>query len=121
MLVVRDQKAVEVAPGTLIDLVVTRPVAAPREHLFEWPATPAIEGDAVRFLRRRIENPPPDVDGGVTTHHYELEATKPGTARVTLTPTSASPEFAHPPLSLGVTVGDALGNASPTPSTPSST
>ncbi|MBK9376681.1 MAG: hypothetical protein IPN03_23930 [Holophagales bacterium] len=105
----------------MIDLVVTRPVAVPREHQFEWPASPAIHGDAVRFLRLQIEKPPPDVDGGVTTHHYELEASKPGTARVTLTPTSASPESAHPPVSLDVTVGAARANASPTPSTPSRT
>ena len=104
MLVVRNQKAVGVAPGTVIDLVVTRPVAVPREHRFEWPASPAIEGDAVRFLRLRIESPPADADGGVTTHHYELEASKPGAARVTLASTSASPESAHPPVSLDVTV-----------------
>lgn len=113
MLVVRNQKAVHVTPGTLIDLVVTRPVAVPHEHQFEWPASPAIAGDAVRFLRLRIEPPPPDVDGGVTTHHYELEASKPGTARVTLTPTSAGPEAAHPSVSLDVTVGVARTNATP--------
>ena len=116
MLVVRNQKAVEVAPGTLIDLVVTRPVAIPREHRFEWPASPAIHGDAVRFLRLRIEDPPPDVDGGVTTHHYELEASKPGLARVTLAPTPASPKLSLPPVSLDVTVGFARTNAAPTAS-----
>ncbi len=116
MLVVRNQKAVDVTPGTLIDLVVTRPVAIPREHQFEWPASPAIAGDAVRFLRLRIENPPPDVDGGVTTHHYELEASKPGTARVTLSPNSASARSAQPPVSLDVTVGAVRTNATPTAS-----
>lgn len=116
MLVARNQKAVEVAPGTLIDLVVTRPVAIPREHQFEWPASPAIEGDAVRFLRLRIEPPPPEVDGGVTTHHYELEATKPGVARVTLAPTPASPKVSLPPVSLDVTVGVARTHAASTAS-----
>ncbi len=116
MLVARNQKAVEVAPGTLIDLVVTRPVATPREHQFEWPASPAIEGDAVRFLRLRIEPPPPGVDGGVTTHHYELEATKPGVARVTLAPTPASTKLSLPPVSLDVTVGVARTNAASTAS-----
>ncbi len=53
---------------------------------------------------------------GVTTHHYELEASKPGTARVTLTPTSASPEAAHPSVSLDVTVGAARTYAAPTAS-----
>jgi hypothetical protein len=113
MLVVRNQKAVGVTPGTLIDLVVTRPVAIPHEHRFEWPVSPAIEGDAVRFLRLRIEPPPPDVDGGVTTHHYELEAVKPGTARVTLEPRPASVDSAHPPVVLDVTVADAGTSANP--------
>lgn len=114
--VVRNEKAVEVSTGTVIDLVVRRPVAIPLEHQFEWPARPAIEGGAVRFLRLRIEPPPADVDGGVTTHHYELEASKPGTARVTLTPKSASPESPHPPVSLDVTVAVARTNATPTAS-----
>lgn len=113
MLVVRNQKTVGVTPGTLIDLVVTRPVAMAHELQFEWPTSPAIEGDALRFLRLRIENPPPDVDGGVTTHHYELEAVKLGTARVTLAPTPASAESAHPPVSLDVTVAAAGTNAAP--------
>jgi hypothetical protein len=113
MLVVRNKKAVGVTPGTVIDLVVTRPVAVPREHQFEWPASPAIEGDAVRFLRLRIEPPPPDVDGGVTTHHYELEAMEPGTARVTLAPTPTGAASEHPPVSLDVTVTAASTNASP--------
>lgn len=77
MRVVRNEKAVEVEAGTGIDLVVTRPVAVPLEVRYEWPAAPAIEGEAVRFVRLRIEPPPPDVDGGVPTHHYELEASRP--------------------------------------------
>lgn len=113
MLVVRNQKAVEVAPGTSIDLVVTRPVAIPHEHQFEWPASPAIQGDAVRFLRLRIEPPPPDVDGGVTTHHYELEASRPGTARVTLVPSPAGPQSPHQPVNLDVTVAAARTNRAP--------
>jgi hypothetical protein len=113
MLVVRNEKTVEVSTGTVIDLVVTRPVAIPHEHRFEWPASPAIVGDAVRFLRLRIEPPPPDVDGGVTTHHYELEAVRSGTARVTLAPTPAGPESAHPPVNLDVTVAAAGTNAAP--------
>ncbi len=116
MLVVRNQKAVGVTPGTVIDLVVTRPVAIPHEHQFEWPALPAIEGDAVRFVRLRIESPSPDAGGGVTTHHYELEAATPGTARVTLAPTLASGKSAPPPVSLDVTVAAALTNATPTAS-----
>ncbi len=111
--VVRNERAVAVSTGTVIDVVVTRPVAIPREHQVEWPASPAIEGDAVRFLRLRIEPPPADVDGGVTTHHYELEASKPGTARVTLTPRSASPESSHPPVNLDVTVADVRTAAAP--------
>ena len=116
MILARNQKAVEVAPGTLIDLVVTRPVAIPREHQFEWPASPAIEGDAVRFLRLRIESPPPEVDGGVTTHHYELEASKPGVARVTLAPTPASTKLSLPPVTLDVTVAAARSKAPATAS-----
>lgn len=104
MRVVRSEKSVEVEAGTRIDLVVTRPVATPAELGFEWPATPSVEGDAVRFVRLRIEAPPPDVDGGVTTHHYELEGTKPGAARVTLAPRLAGPRAAQPPVVLDVTV-----------------
>lgn len=111
--VVRNERAVEVSTGTVIDLVVTRPVAIPHELRFEWPASPGIQGDAVRFLRLRIESPPLDVDGGVTTHHYELEAVKLGTARVTLAPTPASAESAHPPVSLDVTVAAAGTNVAP--------
>jgi hypothetical protein len=97
----------------MIDLVVTRPVAIPHGHRFEWPASPAIVGDAVRFLRLRIELPPPDVDGGVTTHHYELEAVRSGTARVTLEPKPAGPDSAHPPVNLDVTVAAAGSAAAP--------
>jgi hypothetical protein len=111
--VVRNEKTVEVSTGTVIDLVVTRPVAIPFEHRFEWPASPAVVGDAVRFLRLRIESPPPDADGGVTTHHYELEAVRSGTARVTLAPTPAGSESAHPPVNLDVTVAAAGTNAAP--------
>jgi hypothetical protein len=104
MRVVRDEKAVEVEAGTGVDLVVTRPVAIPSRLQYAWPAAPAIEGDAVRFVRARIESPPPDVDGGVTTHHYELEAVKAGSARVTLVPVPASPDAARAPVRLDVTV-----------------
>ena len=63
MRVVRTERAVEVVSGTVIDLVVTRPVAVPSERQFTWPESPAIEGVAVHFLRTRIEVPPPDVNG----------------------------------------------------------
>lgn len=102
--IVRNEKAVEVEVGEAIDLVVTRPVSIPSELRYEWPDTPSIAGNAVRFVRLRVEAPPPDVDGGVTTHHYELEAVNPGSARVTLSPRSAGPEAVHPPVLLDVTV-----------------
>ena len=111
--VVRNERAVEVSTGTVIDLVVTRPVAIPHEHQVEWPASPAIEGDAVRFLRLRIEPPPADVDGGVTTHHYELETVAPGLARVTLVPAAANPGAARPAVVLDVTVAAAGTIAAP--------
>lgn len=104
MRVVRDGGSVAVEAGETIDLVVTRPVAAAFELRYEWPPAPSIEGDAVRFLRVRVEGPPPDVDGGVTTHHYELEAVKPGTARVTLVPKLAGEAVAPAPRVLAVTV-----------------
>ena len=104
MRVVRNEKSVEVEAGTRIDLVVTRPVAIPAEVQFEWPAEPSVEGSAVRFVRLRVEAPPPDVDGGLTTHHYELEGVKPGAARVTLAPRLAGPRAAQPPVVLDVTV-----------------
>ena len=113
MLVIRNQKTVGVTPGAVIDLVVTRLVAIPHEHQVEWPASPAIEGDAVRFLRLRIEPPPADVDGGVTTHHYELEAVTPGLARVTLVPAATGPEGARPAVVLDVTVTAGLTNPDP--------
>jgi hypothetical protein len=80
----RDGGTAEAAPGDVIDLVVTRPVAVSEELQFSWAREPEIEGDAVRFVRVRIELPPPDVDGGETTHHYELEAVSPGRAVVVL-------------------------------------
>lgn len=104
MRVVRNERAVDVEVGTRIDLVVTRPVAPPAELRFEWPAAPAVEGKAVRFVRLRIEEPPPENDGGVTTHHYELDAVRPGAARVTLAPRPAGPGAAQPPVVLEVTV-----------------
>ena len=104
MRVVRNEKAVEVEQGTRIDLVVSRPVAPPSELRFEWPAAPTIEGEAVRFVRVRVEGPPPEVDGGVTTHHYELDAVHPGAARVTLVPRPAGPGTAPPSVVVDVTV-----------------
>lgn len=104
MRVVRSEASVEVEAGTRLDLVVTRPVAVPFERQYEWPAAPTIEGDAVRFLRLRIEAPPPEDDGGVTTHHYELEAVRPGAARVVLVPKAADPSAAPAPRELAVTV-----------------
>lgn len=102
--VVRGERAVEVEVGTRIDLVVLRPVASPSELRFEWPAAPEIEGEAVRFVRLRVEAPPPDEDGGVTTHHFELDAVDQGEARVTLTPRPAGPGAAQPPVVVVVTV-----------------
>jgi hypothetical protein len=104
MRIVRSEKSVEVEVGSAVDLVVTRPVAIPSELRYEWPVAPSIEGGAVRFVRSRVEEPPPDVDGGVTTHHYELDAVSPGTARVTLAPRTAGREASPPPVLLDVTV-----------------
>ncbi len=104
MRVVRNEKAVEVAAGEGIDLVVTRPVGIPQELRFTWPPAPSVEGDSVRFVRLRIEEPSPEDDGGVTTFHYELEAVRPGAARVGLAPKGASREAAQPPVVLDVTV-----------------
>lgn len=118
MHVVRGSKAVEVAPGEGVDLVVTRPVGIPEQLQHEWPAAPSIEGTAVRFVRRRVEPPPPDVDGGVTTLHYELEAVAPGTASVTLSPRPASRDAAQPPVVLAVTVR-APGATGPSAAPPS--
>lgn len=101
---VRRQTVVEVEVGARVDLVVTSPVAIPFELRCQWPDAPAIEGGAVRFLGARFELPPPDVDGGVATHHYELEAVSPGQARVILTATAASPEAVCPPRLLDVIV-----------------
>lgn len=104
MRVIRDEKAVAVEAGTWLDLVVTRPVAIPAQLRYAWPDAPSIDGEAVRFVRLRIEQPPPDVDGGVTTHHYELEAVAPGTARVVLAPRLAGREAGQPPVVVEVTV-----------------
>ncbi len=104
MRVVRNEKAVEVEAGEGIDLVVTRPVGIPQELRFTWPPAPSVEGDSVRFVRLRIEEPSPEDDGGVTTFHYELEAVRPGAARVTLAPKPAGRESAQPPVVLDVTV-----------------
>ncbi len=107
MRVVRDEKALDAVTGERFELVVARAVGIPEQLQVEWPAVPAIEGDAVRFVRRRVEAPPPEDDGGVTTFHYELEAVRPGAARVTLAPRPASREAARPPVVLDVTVRDA--------------
>ncbi len=87
----RDGATVEAAPGDVVDLAVTRPVAVGDEHQFSWAKAPEIEGDSVRFARVRVELPPPDVDGGQTTHHYELEAVAPGRAVVVLRRLDAGP------------------------------
>ena len=107
MRTIRESGAVEAVIGERLDLVVTRPVGVPDRLQVEWPAAPAIEGDAVRFVSRRVEAPPPEDDGGVTTFHYELEAARPGAARVTLAPKPASRDAAQPPVLLEVTVRDA--------------
>ncbi len=104
MRVVRNETAVEVAAGEAIDVVVTRPVGIPGQLQCEWPAAPRIEGRAVRFVRRRVEAPPPEDDGGVTTLHYELEALAPGTARVALEPKAAGPEARCRTVSVDVAV-----------------
>ena len=107
MRTLRESGAVEAVVGERFVLVVTRPVGIPEQFQVEWPAVPEIEGDAVRFVRRRVEAPPPEDDGGVTTFHYELEAVRPGAARVTLAPKPASREAARPPVVLDVSVRDA--------------
>mgnify|MGYP001766267891 CR=1 FL=1 len=101
---VLKQTAVEVEVGTIVDVVVTSPIAIPFELRCQWPGAPAIEGGAVRFLGAKVELPPPDADGGVATHHYELEAVAPGKARVILTAAAASPEAVCPPRRLDVIV-----------------
>ena len=111
MHVVRNEKAVETGTGERIDLVVTRSVGIPEQLQVEWPAAPSVEGDAVRFVGRRVEAPPPEDDGGVTTLHYELEAVRPGVARVTLAPRPASRGAARPPVVLEVTVRSADARA----------
>lgn len=87
----RDGATVEAAPGDVVDLVVTRPVAVSEEHQFSWAKVPEIEGNVVRLARVRVEPPPPDVDGGQTRHHYELEAVSPGRAVVVLRRLDAGP------------------------------
>ncbi len=89
--------------GTVIDLVVTCPVA-PSPVRFTWPASPEIEGSAVRFLSARTDLAPPGVDGGETAHHYELEAVAPGRATVVLTPVAASREPVGRSARLEITV-----------------
>jgi hypothetical protein len=101
---VRKQTAIEVAVGTVVDLVVTSPVAIPSELRCCWPDAPQVEGGAVRFVGKKVGLPPPDVDGGVATHHYELEAVAPGQAHVVITATAASPEALCPPRRLDVIV-----------------
>lgn len=101
---VRRQTAVEVKVGTTVDLIVTSPVAIPFQLRCQWSDSPEIEGGAVRFLGTSVELPPPDVDGGVATHHYQIEAVAPGEARVILTATAASPEAICPPRRLDIVV-----------------
>ena len=58
----------------------------------------------MRLLGKKVELPPPDIDGGVATHHYQLEAIAPGAARVILTATAGSPVTVYPPRRLGIIV-----------------
>lgn len=104
MRVVTSERSIEVAVGEGIDLVVSRPVGIPEQLQQEWPAAPSVEGEAVRFLKRRVEAPPPDADGGVTRLHFELEAISAGAAKVVLVPRPASPEAPRTPVVLEVTV-----------------
>ena len=104
MRVVRAERAITVAPGERVDLVVTRPVGIPEQLSWEWPEAPEVDGAAVRFVGRRVASPPPENDGGVTTFHYVLQAVAPGLARVILIPRPASREAAQPPVVLDVTV-----------------
>lgn len=99
-----EQTETEVAMGTAIDLVLTRPVAIPSQLRCEWPAAPRIAGTSVRFTGRRIEHPPADVDGGVDTLHYGFEAVEPGLSRVLLTAVAASAEAVCPAVHLDLTV-----------------
>jgi len=95
------------AVGEVIDLVVARPVGIPERLQCEWPSAPRVEGTAVRFVRRRVEAPPPEDDGGVATLHYELAAERPGSSRVTLVPKAAGPEATCREVTLEITVGAA--------------
>lgn len=104
MRVVRTENTIVVVPDEQVDLVVTRPVGIPEQLMYEWPAAPLVEGSAVRFVRRRDVPPPADVDGGVTTVHYDLLAVAPGAARVVVTPRLASREAVQPAVVLSVTV-----------------
>lgn len=113
MRVVTAERSIEVAIGEAIDLVVSRPVGIPEQLQQEWPAAPSVEGDSVRFLRRRVVAPSPDVDGGVTTLHYELEAVSAGTAKVVLVSRPASPEAKRTPVVLEVTVRPAAAAPAP--------
>lgn len=106
MIEARDGATVEAQAGDVVALVVNRPVAVSEEHQFSWAKTPEIEGDAVRFARVRVELPPPDVDGGQTTHRYELEAVAPGRAVVVLRRLDPGPEAPTGPARLEVLVRD---------------
>lgn len=101
---VLKQAAVEVEVGTTVDLVVTSPIAIPFELRCQWADAPRIEGRAVRFVGKKVEPPPSDIDGGVATHHYELEAIAPGEAHLVLTAAAASPEAVCPPRRLDILV-----------------
>lgn len=100
----RGLATVEAAPGDVVDLVVTRPFAVGDEHQFSWAKAPEIEGDSVRFARVRVELPPPDVDGGQTTHHYELEAVAPGRAVVVLRRLDPGPQAPSTAVKLEILV-----------------
>ncbi len=104
MRVVRTESTIVLVPDEQIDLVVTRPVGIPEQFMYEWPAAPFIEGSAVRFVGRRDVPPPADIDGGVTTVHYDLLAVAPGAARVVVTPRLASREAVQPAVVLSITV-----------------
>jgi hypothetical protein len=99
-----SKSQVEVKVGTVVDLLIKRPMAIPFELGCAWPDSPQIEGRAVRYCGRRVELPPDDVDGGVETLHYDLAAVAPGQARIDLVPRPASSEAFCPPVRLVVTV-----------------
>lgn len=75
-------KAIDVGDRVVVELPGASQGVAP-EYRFAWDE-PTVTGDAVRYVNREDKPPPEGVDGGRSTHVFELRAVRAGRSTLTI-------------------------------------